>query len=88
MSFAISIDFSANIVHFFEISKQLGTFSAKKDRYMLLSPEDNWVEDGGNEQGNGQGLVPMIADGALDVEDMFEYEVNEADDGGMEPDNH
>ena len=55
---------------------------------MLLSPEDNWVEDGGNEQGNGQGLVPMIADGALDVEDMFEYEVNEADDGGMEPDNH
>lgn len=63
-------------------------FSAKKDGGMFLGKENNGVEDGGNEHGNGQGLIPMIADDALDVEDMFENEVDEADDGGMESDNH
>lgn len=54
---------------------------------MVLSPENDGVENTGDEQGNGQGLIPMEADDALYVKQMFEGEIHYRNEDDMEADN-
>ena len=54
---------------------------------MSFSKKDDGVEEKGNKQSNGQGLIPLIADVDY-LEQMLKSEIHEADDRVVESHNH
>ena len=53
---------------------------------MVLAPEDDGVEDCGDEHGYRQGLIPLVTNDTLDVKQMFKEKIHNRNKDDMEAD--
>jgi len=55
-------------------------FSAYEHGGMSLGEADGGVEEGDDEKGHGDGLIPVVADAAIDGEQVFQCKVDDGDE--------